>query len=94
MREPLSLPDAPAQSFLIIVEKRELSVRSRLLVMFARQAIGARGHPIAGVVGEQIDAFTVEMIVEQLGFVVVELLDFKLKFGSYFRRPNAHSLCL
>jgi hypothetical protein len=62
--------------------------------MFAQQTVGARGHPIAGVVGEEIEPFAIAMIVEQLGFVVVELLDFKLKFGGSFRRLNAHSFAL
>jgi len=38
-------------------------------------------------------ASELQLEIEQLGFVIVELLDFKLKFGGYFRRLNAHSLC-
>ncbi len=90
MRSRLHLFDARAQSFFIIFEERELPVRSGLLVIFAQQTVSACGHPIAGVAGEEVEPFAIAMIVEQLGFMVVELLDFELKLGSLFRHLNAH----
>jgi hypothetical protein len=93
VRKRLYLFDAPAQRFFIIVKKSELPFDGHLLVMVAQMTVRPRRHPVAGVAGKEIEPFPIPMIIEELGFLIVELLDFKLKFGSYPRRFDAHSLC-